>query len=322
MVNTMKQHIILVVIILLISSIFLMPKATKDEHIELHQSEFVIEYGTNFPTHQEYYVKSTSHPNVEIKINNFQEINYPNIGTYSAQAYYQQYIEYFTISVIDTTKPTVKNNQPLLYNQGDIVDNTVIMQHLQIEDLQPCTIEYDQVIDYNVENQIIDIKITDASSNILFIPLEIKRNANDSVVSYSEENIVTEATILQDNEFIEVNNSDIVNSLVWYNEWSKETYGGNSNIQYGFSIENKLYGGLILKQNPYNIQFDNYQFIGGKQLLNTNAFTMTYINKQGLQVHLGELIISSWNSITMEKMYEFYSYIDEYTYQEGDDINE
>lgn len=46
-----------------------------------------------------------------------------------------------------------------------------------------------------------------------------------------------------------------VDSLVWRNEITGETYYGLNNLKFGWNGENVAYGGLVLVSNPYNVEF-------------------------------------------------------------------
>lgn len=103
---------------------------------------------------------------------------------------------------------------------------------------------------------------------------EVKVNSKGELVLKNEENITlnndnsslnkgvsSSEKAINENENWWVNLSDeqlkktLIDSLVWLNEVENEYYYGIENLSYGWNEEHQYFGGLVLQENPYHIEF-------------------------------------------------------------------
>lgn len=99
----------------------------------------------------------------------------------------------------------------------------------------------------------------------------------------------------------------LIQSLVWYNEVTNEYYYGTQNISYGWNEDHIIFGGLILKENPYGIEFLT-DFIGGiENIIATNKHSMWWSAPDySRQIILDDLVIEDGQSITFEQRLAMY----------------
>lgn len=103
---------------------------------------------------------------------------------------------------------------------------------------------------------------------------EVKVNSKGELVLKNEESITlnndnsslnkgvssSERVINEDDNWW-VNLSDeqlkktLIDSLVWFNEVENKYYYGIENLSYGWNEEHQYFGGLVLQENPYHIEF-------------------------------------------------------------------
>ncbi len=310
----MKKYSILFVIVVLIITIWNMKTIEiESSYINLKNEVFTIEYGETLPLNSSYYIKNTNIDldTIQVISDDDKTKNYPDIGNYTITLTSDKYEVTCVVKVEDTLSPNVEYEK-YLYIDGTKASQDDIIKHLKINDLQACTIEYDNSL-LNAGNEL-EVKVVDKSNNYSYVAIEIveKKEAVDT----------KQNELLLKKESVEINdysseskkvteNMEVINSLKWYNEVTDEYYYGNKNIEYGFNVENEVYGGLVLVNNPNEIVFEGYQFIGGLQYVNTNQFKMSYIDESGRQIDLGLLDIIIPKSSDGSDIYDFYESRDE-----------
>lgn len=99
----------------------------------------------------------------------------------------------------------------------------------------------------------------------------------------------------------------IVDSLLWKNEVTGETYRGIEQLSFGWNEDHMIYGGLILVENPYGVQF-NCEFKGGIDNMITNNVHSLWLDLPLLhrQIVIDDILIGSGKSLTYNQRVKLY----------------
>ena len=331
-IKTLKSKAILGVLVVVILGVgYYCIQRDKTKTLQVLKDTFIVEYGTRISTNCNTYLDFT---NIEVEkqedikkeakfsIDKDIEKEYPDIGEYEATIVYQQEQVDFKILVKDTIPPSIAPVEDEVVEIGTKVSSEQVKSKFMVTDLQEVKVEIeDDTYDTSkVGKYMIKAIVRDASGNVAKASYYLIVKEKNEVPVYKKPPTSTtppkeEGINKPDKEVewwaslsdLEIRDT-VISSLVWKNEWSNAMYYGIQGVTYGFNVENKAYGGLLLVKNPYNVQMD-FGFYGGPYC-QTDATTFSLYwqapKGPGREVSCGKMSIAIPKAITGEELYNYY----------------
>ena len=325
-----RRIVVGIVIIIVICTSYCLTQISKTKSLRLLKDTFTIEYGKEISTDCKEYLhlvnmqttsKEDIYKNAKFSIDKNIQKEYPDIGEYMATIVYKEECIRFPIIVQDTTPPSFAPIEDITVEIETILSSEEIRNKFIVTDLQSVKVEVDEggYDGTKLGKYTIKAIARDASGNIAnasyCITVEKQKEAVDDkeTISIDEKRSSnTNAINEQVDWWASLSNQGIkdkvISSLIWKNEWTGVTYHGLDGLTYGFNIEDKAYGGLVLLENPYNAQID-FGFYGGpycQTYADTFSLYWQAPRGPGREVDCGKVKINIPKAITGEELYTYY----------------
>lgn len=249
------------------------------------------------------------------------------VGEYQGEIIVEDEVYDLFFIVEDTTSPIIEIIQTFEIGIDTNIREDIVKEYIKVTDLQECTIEFISFVNsYQKEGQYSqNFIVTDHSNNSTTgeININVINNTTSTTQTITPTYVgdrvdVSDVVEVEREEFdyswwMNLDDNEIkktvLNSLVWKNEFTNQSIRGVQGLKFGFNIDDWAYGGLKLVENPYNVQFSGYQFVGGVELITRNTFSIYWSSNQDIQkfIDCGLLEIAIPNRVSQDVVYDYYA---------------